>query len=277
MTKIKKIALQQKRSQAINILKQLSSVIVALSGGVDSAVVAALAFEALKDKAMAVTFDSPLITPQEIKDARAIADSIGIRHQVHVLDELKIDAISKNPENRCYHCKLHRFQLAQELARKLGFEAVVDGSTASDIGEHRPGLQAIEELKIISPLQEAGITKEEARWLAHDFQLPVANKPSNSCLATRVPYNEPLTKERLTRIAAAEKAIHEITSVDLLRVRDHGVLARIEVTRRDFPRFLKKNNAQKIVKKLMALGYKFVTIDLQGYRFGSFDDEQKYK
>jgi uncharacterized protein len=253
-------------------LKELESVLVALSGGVDSSVVAALAFEALQENAVAVTFDSPLIIPEEIEDARAVAKTIGIRHQVQPLNELEVSLITPNPTDRCYHCKLHRFREAKVLAIKLGFNAVVDGTSASDLGEHRPGLQAVKELAIISPLLDAGITKSEARQLAHELSLPVAERPSNSCLATRIPYGEELTEERLSRIAAAEKAIRATVDVGILRVRDHGSLARIEVAETDVPKLLQPHISEQIIDQLKALGYEFVTVDLKGYRFGSFDE-----
>ncbi|NIO36998.1 alpha hydrolase, partial [Candidatus Bathyarchaeota archaeon] len=179
--------------------------------GVDSAVVAALAFEALQEKAVATTFDSPLMIPEEIEDAKAVAKAIGIRQDIQTLNELNVASIIPNSSDRCYHCKLHRFHEAQVLANKLQLSVVVDGTSASDIGEHRPGLQTTEEPGIVSPLLDAGITKEEARMIAHDLKLPVADKPSNSCLTTRIPYGEQLTIERLTRIAAAEKDVKEIT------------------------------------------------------------------
>lgn len=250
---------------------------VALSGGVDSAVVAALAHEALNDKATAVTFDSPLTPADEVKDAQAVAKVIGIHHQIHALDELKNESIVANPPDRCYHCKLARFRQARVLAVKLGIEAIVDGSTLSDEGEYRPGLKAIDELGIISPLRELKITKSEARQLARELQLPVADKPSNSCLATRIPYDEPLTRDRLSRIAAAEKAVREIIDVDVLRVRDHGNLARIEVAFEKLELIQQEKVAQQIVEELTAIGYEFVTIDLRGYRFGSFDEESSQK
>jgi uncharacterized protein (TIGR00268 family) len=271
------MTLQEKRKKIIEHFHKLESVMVALSGGVDSSVVAALAYEALHEKAIAVTFDSPLTPADEIEDARAVAKVIGIRHQVHKSDELKNESIVENPPNRCYHCKLDRFRQARVLAVKLGIDAIVDGSTLSDEGEHRPGMQAIDELGIISPLREAKITKPEARQLARAFKLPVAEKPSNSCLATRIPYNEPLTRDRLSRIAAAEKAIRDIIDVEVLRVRDHGNLARIEVAFENLDLIQRKEVAQQIVEELIALGYEFVTIDLRGYRFGSFDEESIQK
>lgn len=254
-------------------LKELSSVLVALSGGVDSSVVAALAYQALHEKAVAATFDSPLMVPEEIEDARVVAKSIGIRHIIQTVNELKVASITPNPLDRCYHCKLHRFRQAKALANELGFARVVDGTSASDLGEHRPGMKAIEELGILSPLLDAGITKAESRQLAHEFQLPVADKPSNSCLATRIPYGEPLTKDRLDRIAAAERIIKEIISIGILRVRDHGSVARIEVAPEEITTLLQPQVRTKIIRQLTQLGYEFVTVDLKGYRFGSFDDD----
>jgi uncharacterized protein len=269
--------LHEKREKIIERFHQLGSVLVALSGGVDSSVVAALAHEALNDKAIAVTFDSPLTPGDEVEDAQAVAKVIGIHHQVHTFDDLKNESMVANPSDRCYHCKLARFRQARVLAVKLGIEAIVDGSTLSDEGEYRPGMRAIDELGIISPLREAKISKSEARQLARELQLPVADKPSNSCLATRIPYGEPLTRDRLSRIAAAEKAVREIIDVDVLRVRDHGNLARIEVAFEKLELIKQEKVAQQIVEELIALGYEFVTIDLRGYRFGSFDVETLQK
>ena len=246
---------------------------MALSGGVDSSLVAALAYEALGENAVAVTFDSPLIVPEEIEDARAVAKMIGIRHQIQSLNELKVSFIALNPSDRCYHCKLHRFREAKVLAVKLGLSAVVDGTSASDLGEHRPGLQAIKELAVISPLLDAGITKSEARQIARELKLPVADRPSNSCLATRIPYGEELTEERLARVAAAEKAIRIIIDVGILRVRDHGRLARIEVASTDVPKLLQPHISEQVIEQLKTLGYEFITVDLRGYRFGSFDEK----
>ncbi len=264
--------LSEKRAAVIQRLKKLGSVLVALSGGVDSAVVAALAFEALGDKAIAATFESPLTPPGELEDAIACVRVIGIRHRVEKSDEVSIASIADNPRDRCFYCKQYRFQQALDLAKELGLAAVVDGTTLSDMGEHRPGLRAMETLGIISPLLEAQITKKEARQLARQLGLPVADKPSNSCLATRIPYGEPLTHKRLQRIAAAEQAVRQLVGVKALRVRDHGELARIEVAPVDRSRFVDTKIAELLVKELQAIGFKYVTLDLKGYRFGSFDE-----
>jgi uncharacterized protein len=242
-----------------------------MSGGVDSAVVAALAHEALGDHAIAVTFDSPLTPPRELEDARASARFIGIRHRVETSDELAVAAIEANPQDRCYHCKEFRFGAARRIAEKLGLNAIVDGITRSDLGQHRPGLRALKNLGIVSPLLEAGITKSETRQLARELGLPVAEKASNSCLATRIPYGEPLTVERLRRIGKAEEIIQELAKVQTLRVRDHGEIARIEVVISDLPRLTDSTVAERIVQRLRGLGYRYVTLDLAGYRFGSFD------
>jgi uncharacterized protein len=242
-----------------------------MSGGVDSTVMAALAHQALGERTIGVTFESPLTPPGELEDARASAQVIGIRHRVEGSDELAVASIAANPQDRCYYCKQFRFAEAQKLAKKLGFATVVDGTTQSDLGQHRPGLRALKNLGIVSPLSEAGITKEEARQLARQLELPVAEKPSNSCLATRIPYGEPLTIERLRRIARAEEAIQQIAKVQTLRVRDHGELARIEVATADLPQLANPAVAERVVQRLRDLGYRYVALDLAGYRFGSFD------
>jgi uncharacterized protein len=264
---------EKKRKKALQILGKLRSVVVALSGGVDSAVVAALAFEELGDNAIAVTFESPLSPPGELDDAHACAQKIGIKHIIETSDELGVASIASNPQDRCFHCKEFRFQKAQILAKEKGIAAIVDGTTSSDLSEYRPGLRALEKLGIVSPLLQAEITKTEARQLAMYYDLPFVDKASNSCLATRIPYGEPLTRNRLSRIAKAEQAVRKLTAARVVRVRDHGDLARIEVSQDDIPHLTKPDITQQLTKQLKKLGYRYVTVDLDGYRFGSFDEK----
>ncbi len=264
--------LKAKQDQLLTLLKNYESVLVALSGGVDSAVVAAMAFSVLGDSAVAVTFDSPLSISTELRAAKQIAKAIGIKLLVESSNELSVSEITPNPLDRCYHCKRYRFNQALLLANRMGLAVVVDGTTASDLQEHRPGLRALQELGIRSPLLEVGITKTETRKLAKRLKLPIADRPPNSCLATRIPYGEALTVKRLARIAKAEEKIREIVQVGILRVRDHGDLARIEIAPQEFVKILQPLVFHQIAIELKAIGYKYITLDLSGYRFGSFDE-----
>lgn len=256
-------------------LRRKASVIVAFSGGIDSSVVAALAHRALGRKSLAVIIDSPLLPLGELEDARRMAEQIGVKHLVVKLNELKIPGFRSNPPHRCYLCKKFRFGKLKEMAVEKGFKTIADGTNLSDLGQYRPGLKAAKELEVYSPLLEAGLSKEDTRRIAELLELPTASKPASACLATRVPYGHDLTITELKRIDRAENHIRSITGVKALRVRDHGFLARIEVELSEQNLFFDKESLSQVARGLRELGYEFVTLDLEGYRFGSFD--QKFR
>ncbi|RLF06720.1 MAG: ATP-dependent sacrificial sulfur transferase LarE [Thermoprotei archaeon] len=245
--------------------------LIAFSGGVDSSVLAFLARQALGDKALAVTIKSPLLPPGELEEAIMMAKWIGIEHVIIELNELEIPGFSNNPRNRCYLCKKFRFSKLKEIAMRKGFNVVADGTNKSDLSEYRPGLKAAIEEGIYSPFLEAGLSKEDIRKIARHLNLPVYDKPPSSCLATRIPYGENITLERLRRIGLAEKAIKELLGISMVRVRDHGDIARIEVYRGDRKLFFNDEALEIIVNELKRLGFKFVTLDLEGYKSGCFD------
>ncbi len=251
-------------------IKSKRSIIIAFSGGVDSSVVTALAYRALGNKALAVTIDSPLLTRSELDEAKKVAKQIGISHLVVKENELRLPEFAENPRNRCYFCKKNTFKALRKIAEKKGFEIIADGTNLSDLGEYRPGLKAAKEEDVYSPLLEAGLNKVHVRLIAKFLGLPTADKPSNACLASRVPYGQKITSEKINRIAAAESYIKKLTGVKTLRVRDHEGLARIEVGRSE-RRLFNEDSMDKITRKLKKFGYRFVTLDLQGYRSGSFD------
>lgn len=250
--------------------KGRNGVIIALSGGVDSSTLAAICHNILGERAVAVTAKSPTYTPEEMDDAKRITKEIGIEHHIVETDELSNEDFVRNPENRCYYCKKELLDCLQDLAKRLGFKAIFEGTNFSDLSGHRPGFKAIKEREnVFSPWAENEFTKEEIRALAQKFGLSVHDKPALACLASRIPFGEQITEERLNRVGRAEQIVKKISGARQLRVRDHSGLARIEVGRDERNLLLNVGIIDKIAEDLKQLGFKFVTMDLEGYRTGS--------
>lgn len=244
-------------------------VVVAFSGGVDSSVVAALAHDALGEAAVACTARSETLPAAELDDAREVAAEIGIEHVEVSFSELSDPAFVANDDDRCYHCRTMRLSEMYEVARERGIETVCDGTNASDPGGgHRPGLRAVDELEVCSPLLDHGIDKSEVRTAAERFGLSVADKPSMACLSSRIPTGLAVTEERLSRIERAERLLRT-WGFEQFRVRDHDGLARIEVGADELERALDPEFAAAAREHLADLGFEHVTLDLGGYRTGS--------
>lgn len=267
------VTVQDKAEKLINYIRQLGTAAVGFSGGVDSSLLAAAAFEALGDKAIAITAYSETLPEREKQEAQAIAKQIGIKHVLLNISELRSKDFVANTKDRCYYCKKERFSSMLSWAKKEGYTWMLDGSNADDTSDYRPGLKAVGEMEyVVSPLLEVGMTKADIRELSKAWNLPTWNKPSMACLSSRVSYGLPVTAARLKQIEQAEEYIRSFCSGQI-RVRHHNNLARIEVEPEHIATLAQPEAAAKINQFLKQLGFTYVTLDLSGYRTGSMNDE----
>lgn len=261
--------LVEKYNNLASILREMESVVVAFSGGVDSTFLLKAAVDTLgADHVLAVTADSESYPSSELKEAKVLAEKIGVKHLVIETSELAIPGYAENNKNRCYFCKSSLFDHLIPVMEEKGFHNVIYGVIADDMNEFRPGMQAAKEKGIRGPLQEANIFKQEIRELSRELDLPTWNKPSLACLSSRIAYGEYITKEKLTKVEKAE-AFLKTLDIRQVRVRTHQDIARIEVEPNDMKTILE--NHESIVNELQNYGYKYITLDLIGYLSGSMN------
>lgn len=253
------------------LLKSLDSVALAFSGGVDSTFLLKVASEVLGSNVIAVTARSSTYPEREYKEACAYAAAFGVKHVVIDSEELDIQGFADNPTNRCYFCKNELFSKIREVADQNGLRYVIDGCNSDDLGDYRPGMQAARELGVISPLKEAGLTKEDIRGFSKDMGLPTWDKQAFACLSSRFPYGHKITKEKLEMVDRAEQHLLDLGFRNV-RVRHHGDIARIEVASHERNKFFDMGLMDRINEKLKALGFTYVALDLKGYRTGSMNE-----
>ncbi|MGK7955060.1 MAG: ATP-dependent sacrificial sulfur transferase LarE [Crocosphaera sp.] len=264
--------LTDKLTQLKTIFTEMERALIAYSGGIDSTLVAKVAYDVLGDRALAVTAVSPSLLPEELEDAKIQAASIGIAHELVNTHEMDNPNYTSNPVNRCYFCKSELHDTLKPLALKRGYPYVVDGVNTDDLQDYRPGIQAAKERGARSPLAEVGITKLEVRQLSQGLGLAWWDKPAQPCLSSRFPYGEAITVEKLQRVGRAEIYLRNL-GYHNLRVRSQGDTARIELPPEQIKEFVATTDLNQLVAKLQALGFIYVTLDLEGYRSGKLNQE----
>jgi pyridinium-3,5-biscarboxylic acid mononucleotide sulfurtransferase len=262
--------LNEKLDRLKALFAQMEQALIAYSGGVDSTLVAKIAYDVLGDCALAVTAISPSLLPEELEDAKIQAATIGIRHQIVETHEMENPNYTSNPVNRCYFCKSELHDTLKPLAMQLGYPFVVDGVNADDLHDYRPGIQAAKERGAMSPLAEVGVSKLEVRQLSQQLGLSWWDKPAQPCLSSRFPYGEEITVAKLQRVGRAEIYLRKLGWQNL-RVRSEGDTARIELPPAQIKDFVLNTDLPTVVSAFQALGFMFVTLDLEGYRSGKLN------
>jgi uncharacterized protein len=260
-----------KKERLLKVLKQYDNIAVAFSGGVDSTLLAKAAYEVHKEKAIAITIHSNMHAAYEIEEAKEFAASIGIKHIVVDLDAFEMSEFVKNDPLRCYHCKKVIFSNIIQIAKDNGIDYIADGSNLDDLSDYRPGMKALEELKVVSPLKEADLTKQDIRDISKDYGLPTWKKAAFACLATRIPTGDIITEDKLRRIEKAETFLME-EGFYQYRVRCHDDLARIEVSKEERHRFYDDEYLEHVHAKLLSFGFRFVSLDMSGYKKGNMNN-----